>query len=860
MVFLLVQPLVAGGFPVAVTCRVFEVSWSGIYEWAGRGPSARYVDDAHLTNTIVQIHAGSRRMSSTARRTHGTVNNAEQHASRVAPRAGTPSAPLQAWSLGGIKRMKVGSEHLGGFVHTDFGTGRLLSIDSESAKVRYFRAPTRNPYEDRIVDLAQLEPVDLVPHTRVYLHNGQRWRIGRLEGPHPHAAMQYLVAFPNNEGAVLPTHAFDVRWSRPVDDPYEILASVGGDSPLVYQARLDLLSGWSQQRRLAAGVEGLLLGSVELHTHQLDVVRRVSQDPVKRYLLADEVGLGKTIEAAALIWQFLQRKPGGRVLILAPIHLRKQWAEELVHRFRADRFENSWLRIHGHNEGSKWPTEPVDLLVIDEAHHFSRGRGGTSADLPQLKALAHAAEELLLLSATPVRSNEAGFLDLLHLIDPHHYHPDDLADFTRRVELRDQLALICQSLEPSLDAFDLSLYADELHGLFPDDARLSDLLQAATDGNDDSRPAAIGRLRGHLSESYRLHHRLLRTRREGAIERDFSVRGRKRAVPFILATPDDTGPKREALLDTVRELLLAAVESGSVTEYAAAHLFRDIAERCGSLSPALRSLLSPDGTLNPAQLPDLMQFLAVDDQQAVARDLRRIVGDGSSQTTDALVSHLARLAGADGKRRIVVATQFTEVAQELAGALGRHIGARRVAQHLTSQESRANSAALTHWHADNDCSVLICDAGAEEGLNLQQAEFLIHLDLPWEAFRAEQRIGRCDRHAPDVPRPIPSLVVIYGMQSYAQAWLELLSDGADVFGRSVSSLQYVLADLEASLLAAALRGGYEAIEEATEPYQASLQRELTKIRLTTPLTPYGRPTQPIPRSTTFCSPATETRP
>jgi hypothetical protein len=62
--------------------------------------------------------------------------------------------------------MTVGSKHLGGFVHTDLGTGRLLSIDSGSAKVRFFRAPTRNPYEDRNVDLARLAPVDLAPHTR----------------------------------------------------------------------------------------------------------------------------------------------------------------------------------------------------------------------------------------------------------------------------------------------------------------------------------------------------------------------------------------------------------------------------------------------------------------------------------------------------------------------------------------------------------------------------------------------------------------------------------------------------------------------------------------------------------------------
>jgi ATP-dependent helicase HepA len=283
--------------------------------------------------------------------------------------------------------MLVGSKHIGGFVQTELGVGRLVSIKAGSAQVRYFRAPARKPYTDETLDLRQVQPVSLAPHTRIYLHDGHRWRIGRIEDQHPSKADHYLVAFPNSEGAVLPAHLFEIRWTQAVNDPYEILASVGGDSPLVYQARLDLLAGWSRQRRLAAGVEGLLLGSVELHPHQLEVVRRVSHDPIKRYLLADEVGLGKTIEAAALIWQLLQRKPHGRVLILAPTHLRKQWAEELVDRFRTGQFGSAWIRIRSHDVGSDWPTEPVDLLVIDEAHHVTRSIGASNVDIAKVRIL-----------------------------------------------------------------------------------------------------------------------------------------------------------------------------------------------------------------------------------------------------------------------------------------------------------------------------------------------------------------------------------------------------------------------------------------------------------------------------------------
>ena len=128
----------------------------------------------------------------------------------------------------------------------------------------------------------------------------------------------------------------------------------------------------------------------------------------------------------------------------------------LTERFRVDEFGESWLRVRAHGDSGSWPTEPVDLLVVDEAHHLTRAGAADSSTLEQLAQLAHGAREVLLLSATPVRSNEAGFLDLLHLLDPANYRRDDLEAFMQRVALRDRLALTFQSLLPDLDSFDVS--------------------------------------------------------------------------------------------------------------------------------------------------------------------------------------------------------------------------------------------------------------------------------------------------------------------------------------------------------------------------------------------------------------------
>src|SRR4051794_36619760 len=123
----------------------------------------------------------------------------------------------------------------GAFVQTELGLGRMLAeANQDGVTVRFFRGPTNNPYVDRVFDRGSVNPAALAAHTRVYVNDGTRWRIGRVEGPHPKRKDDWLIAFPNSEGAVLPAHAFDVRWSQPVADPYEFLASVGGDSPYVY--------------------------------------------------------------------------------------------------------------------------------------------------------------------------------------------------------------------------------------------------------------------------------------------------------------------------------------------------------------------------------------------------------------------------------------------------------------------------------------------------------------------------------------------------------------------------------------------------------------------------------------------------
>jgi ATP-dependent helicase HepA len=197
--------------------------------------------------------------------------------------------------------------------------------------------------------------------------------------------------------------------------------------------------------------------------------------------------------------------------------------------------------------------------------------------------------------------------------------------------------------------------------------------------------------------------------------------------------------------------------------------------------------------------------------------------------TDRLADLIVDVALTRTSGKVVVVSAFTEASSAVAGAVGHRRGESRVARHLATDSREQNVGAVERWLTDDNCVVLVCDASAEEGINLQAADLIIHLDLPWEAFRLEQRIGRCDRHADRRSAPVASAVAIYGDQPYASEWFAFLADGCGVFDRSVSSLQHVLAATERAVQYDVLIKGPEAFTGDLPEHAESLRAEAQRI-------------------------------
>ena len=137
------------------------------------------------------------------------------------------------------------------------------------------------------------------------------------------------------------------------------------------------------------------------YQHQLDVLSRVTGDPVMRFLLADEVGLGKTIEAGLVMRQLLLDDPHASIVVLVPRVLVSQWINELVDRLALDRYMARVL-VAPYEAIAEVMTRQPDLLVIDEAHRMAE-LARRNEDLERrLTQAAHNTPGLLLLTATPM--------------------------------------------------------------------------------------------------------------------------------------------------------------------------------------------------------------------------------------------------------------------------------------------------------------------------------------------------------------------------------------------------------------------------------------------------------------------------
>jgi ATP-dependent helicase HepA len=736
------------------------------------------------------------------------------------------------------------------------GIGKVVAHAPGEVTVEFFYSIVRRRCEvvapDAVNSLARL-----AAQTRCYVvdERGQ-WRMGRVgrkvEG-------EYEVLFRQGEARFVRERDVHVRCLAPLADPTEVLIYKGQETPFFHDRRFRFAKSLLQERAACRGMTGLLSSRIELLPHQVEVVRRVLEDPVQRYLLADEVGLGKTIEAGVVLRQFLLDDPSGRAAVVVPPLLVDQWAEELEDKFQVSRLGADRVVIAAVGDISELLSTNWGLVVLDEAQHVAALAGSVNAaarrEYAAYEQLAASTERLLLLSATPVLHNEQDFLAMLHLLDPRVYSLSDAEGFRDRVHKRQEVGHLLLSVQEGSPGFVLRSSVKRLREQFPDDAplgKLGDALElalAANPVNPLERDAAIRSIRVHVSETYRLHRRMLRNRR-GTVQVE-ALHGRHAgtATPRTLEYDlDERSPKVHELLEEWRDTAVAALardggETPGLTEEALARVFAALFDAGGTWLEVLRGVVG--ARLDPGQVTPMVKETA-GENLASLRDTPLFAGErhvlegilellrtpseeGDRVELLATALDYARRAAKGGPPKWVVFTTHTTVCRAILDELRSRLGSAAVSGYHEGLSRTEVEASIGRFRTHAACFVLVCDRAGEEGRNLQFAERVAHFDLPLAPNRLEQRIGRLDRIGRD--RPVRSTIFV-GPEcehSLHEAWYRVLDEGFRVFDTSIASLQFFVESKMPELRAALFREGATGLRDAIPAILAGIAEEQERL-------------------------------
>ncbi|WP_295391546.1 DEAD/DEAH box helicase [uncultured Thiodictyon sp.] len=540
----------------------------------------------------------------------------------------------------------------------------------------------------------------------------------------------------------------------------------------------------------------LTCARIDLLPHQVVLTHRIATAFPRRYLIADEVGLGKTIETALILRELASRGELVRALMVVPAGLVNNWHRELNDVFNldfevfgsegdiTDRKTNAFAkhdrliasidtlkrpaRIKRLLDAPRW-----DLVVFDEAHHLAAYRMGGKVRKTENYKLAEAlkdhSRDLMLLSATPHQGNHFQFWMLAQLLNPTLFgSPEEMLENRHRlntVMFRRTKADACQPdgsplfarrwvhTESFLMGAQERLFYEQLREYLQDGfdlarrqgnkGRALGFLMAIFQKIAASSFAAVRRTLKRRLLMLTLHEALLR-------DKDLDIEGRER------------------LLNEARELIHVefGITRDAIGRSEVDRVLADLKYRLVKKldEDALEMASDPYGSEYTATHAEEAASAVVDlhlpEERMRIGDLLRIFPQQRETKAQKLLDGLGTLWRQNPDEKIVVFATYLGTVDLIASEIDQTFPGQGVAV-LRGGDHGAKVAAERRFRQKDGPRVLVCTAAGREGINLQFARILFNFDLPWNPMDVEQRIGRIHR---------------YGQNSTAQVYNLVLSD------------------------------------------------------------------------------------
>ena len=406
------------------------------------------------------------------------------------------------------------------------GLGMITDLDFRSVTLHF---PATD--ETRIYAVAQAPLTRIVLNKGEQLHHQAGWQGEVLDVQEMNGLLFYLVKNAQGEDVIVNEKELSpiISFSQAKDRLFSSQIDRSEHFALRYQTLLH------QQAQFQSPLRGLRGNRAGLIPHQLHIAQEVGNRVNPRVLLADEVGLGKTIEAGMILQNQLFTEKVQRVLIIVPETLQHQWLVEMLRRFnlhfslfdeeRCEDFAEQainpfstesliicaldWLKAHPNRVQQAIEAE-FDCLIVDEAHHLAWSENAPSAAYLLVEQLANAIPSVLLLTATPEQLGLESHFARLRLLDHERFY--DYQAFLKEQENYQPVADAVQSLlsEKPLSAVEKNHISDLLN-----EQDVEPLFKALACHNDEEKQAARQELIQNLIDRHGTSRILFRNTRQG---------------------------------------------------------------------------------------------------------------------------------------------------------------------------------------------------------------------------------------------------------------------------------------------------------------------------------------------------------
>ena len=544
--------------------------------------------------------------------------------------------------------------------------------------------------------------------------------------------------------------------------------------------------------RLANLVYAMGITNTDFYPHQYRPLLTLLDSPATGLLIADEVGLGKTIEAGLIWTEFRARFDFRRLVVVCPAMLREKWRDELRNRFGIDSQMVDAAELlyelrrptHAFGEGKAWimsfngarppkswrysasaedkksgggrwqladflhessADEPlIDLAVFDEAHYM---RNSETATWRLGNLLRDVSQFQLMLSATPINLKNRDLYNLLNLLDVDHIgNPED---FQRLLDANKPLVAARDTV------LSLQSKASEVAGCLKEVAKqpilsgstqLRNLLDNLPTDDQLSDRRYRAKLAGILERLNLLSHLVTRTRKRDVQQRRIIRDVRREAVPMNQVEQDlynlvTETTRRYAVQNGISDGFLLATPQRQVTSCPAAvarawqrggnELYQLIEDsELEDAEAEDRGAVGPLKTLLQAVIPPSIDITALEESDSKFARFLQVAGEFLAENP---------------AEKLIVFTTFRPTARYLVDRLNAEgirstlIWGNRDGNSTTKQE------VIDGFRKSPILRVLVSTEVAAEGVDLQFCKVLVNYDLPWNPTRIEQRIGRIDR-------------------------------------------------------------------------------------------------------------------